>query len=226
MSTTTTKYGLVKPELTDPADITALNGNWDKIDTELNNKFDKTGGSVTGDVSLQKAYPAMKLNASDTSYARLYKNANQSEDFGTSLSDYNKNGNSAELVLRADAQKMQLKLNGQTYDVYGTHNKPKATDVGAIPTNGGTMSGDLVFQKATNGSASVFKNHSTTSDYGLVLRDKSASNRTAELAIIASTGDLIFTNNGTAHEVYHAGNKPTPEEIGAMPMTVTNAVVG
>lgn len=35
MSTTTTNYGLVKPELTDTADITAMNLNWDTIDTNL-----------------------------------------------------------------------------------------------------------------------------------------------------------------------------------------------
>lgn len=35
MSTLTTNYGLVKPALTDAADITAMNPNWDKIDTEL-----------------------------------------------------------------------------------------------------------------------------------------------------------------------------------------------
>lgn len=35
MSTTTTNYGLHKPELTDAADITAMNSNWDKIDFEL-----------------------------------------------------------------------------------------------------------------------------------------------------------------------------------------------
>lgn len=32
MSTTTTNFGLIKPELTDVADITAMNENWDKID--------------------------------------------------------------------------------------------------------------------------------------------------------------------------------------------------
>lgn len=37
MATTTSKYGFIKPQLTDAADITATNGNWDKIDTELNN---------------------------------------------------------------------------------------------------------------------------------------------------------------------------------------------
>ena len=31
MSTTTTNLGLIKPELADPADITAFNANWDKI---------------------------------------------------------------------------------------------------------------------------------------------------------------------------------------------------
>lgn len=35
MSTTTTNYELVKPALTDVADITAMNSNWDTIDTQL-----------------------------------------------------------------------------------------------------------------------------------------------------------------------------------------------
>lgn len=37
MSTTTSNYGLLKPELSDTADITAYNSNWDKIDEELTN---------------------------------------------------------------------------------------------------------------------------------------------------------------------------------------------
>ena len=35
MSTTTTNLGLLKPEITDAADITAYNSNWDKLDKEL-----------------------------------------------------------------------------------------------------------------------------------------------------------------------------------------------
>ena len=35
MSTQTKNYGLIKPELKDAADITAMNANWDKIDEEL-----------------------------------------------------------------------------------------------------------------------------------------------------------------------------------------------
>ena len=37
MATTTTKYGFIKPQLTDAADVTATNGNWDKVETELSN---------------------------------------------------------------------------------------------------------------------------------------------------------------------------------------------
>lgn len=65
MSTTTNNYSLVKPALTDPADITATNSNWDTIDAklkevetetedispikaDLNNKVNKIGDSLTG----------------------------------------------------------------------------------------------------------------------------------------------------------------------------------
>lgn len=39
MSTTTTNYGLVKPALTDAPDITAMNPNWDTIDTKLKERM-------------------------------------------------------------------------------------------------------------------------------------------------------------------------------------------
>lgn len=42
MSTTTTNYGFVKPELTDVADITATNVNWDILDENLG-----TGSGIT-----------------------------------------------------------------------------------------------------------------------------------------------------------------------------------
>ena len=40
MSTKTKNYEFVKPELTDTADITAMNENWDKVDAALKNKYD------------------------------------------------------------------------------------------------------------------------------------------------------------------------------------------
>ena len=60
MSTKTTTYGLIKPELTDAADITAYNDNWDKIDDELKNASEKTneklplkGGTMQGAIKIK-----------------------------------------------------------------------------------------------------------------------------------------------------------------------------
>lgn len=50
MSTLTTNYNLIKPALTDSADITAMNGNWDKIDNQLktlNDNNESTNASVS-----------------------------------------------------------------------------------------------------------------------------------------------------------------------------------
>lgn len=41
MSTTTTNLGLIKPELTDAADITAMNENWDKLDQVIKENKDE-----------------------------------------------------------------------------------------------------------------------------------------------------------------------------------------
>lgn len=47
MSTTTPNRGLIKPELTDAADITAFNSNWDIIDEELAKGAEITGAAST-----------------------------------------------------------------------------------------------------------------------------------------------------------------------------------
>ena len=52
MSTTTKNYGLVKPELTDTADITAMNENWDKIDEELKKTYSPENKPSKEDVGL------------------------------------------------------------------------------------------------------------------------------------------------------------------------------
>lgn len=46
MSTTTTNYALVKPALTDSPDITAINPNWDTIDSKIKIMENHTGNST------------------------------------------------------------------------------------------------------------------------------------------------------------------------------------
>lgn len=57
MSTQTTNYGLIKPQLTDAPDITAMNVNWETIDTELYGKQNKiiTFGDLSSDVNVVNA---------------------------------------------------------------------------------------------------------------------------------------------------------------------------
>lgn len=50
MSTRTPNFELVKPALTDPADITAFNENWDKVDAELKRQADATT-DVSGQIN-------------------------------------------------------------------------------------------------------------------------------------------------------------------------------
>lgn len=49
MSTTTSNYGLIKPALSDTADITQYNSNWDKIDTALNDLKPKCPAAMSDD---------------------------------------------------------------------------------------------------------------------------------------------------------------------------------
>lgn len=51
MSKTTFNYALIKPDLTDVADITAMNSNWDTIDFELN-RLDEDKSWVYGTTDL------------------------------------------------------------------------------------------------------------------------------------------------------------------------------
>ena len=52
MSTTTTNFGFVKPELTDPADITSFNANWDIIDENLKAASESKATSVVVEATL------------------------------------------------------------------------------------------------------------------------------------------------------------------------------
>ena len=46
MATTTNMFGFIKPELSDPADITATNANWDKVASELATRANLENGKV------------------------------------------------------------------------------------------------------------------------------------------------------------------------------------
>jgi hypothetical protein len=73
MSTTTTNYGLVKPALSDAADITAMNKNWDKIDTELKKKYDADNKPSADDLAVPtlKEGTSIPANSDLNNYATI-----------------------------------------------------------------------------------------------------------------------------------------------------------
>lgn len=81
-----------------------------------------------------------------------------------------------------------------------------------LPIGGGKLVGDLTIQKANNGSAHFFKNHTDTVDYGTEVRD---INKSGAVAGISMNGEqqkvhAKFINMGQTflHELYHTGNAP------------------
>lgn len=129
MSTTTTNYGLVKPELTDAADITAMNGNWDTLDTKLKEvsdnatdpsilagKVDKTGDTLTGVLSFQNK----------TAYAAIgkFRTINGTDyyvDFG--CGNIGGKGCVAMQYMEGDTVKGRLEISGSGVSFYDENNK-------------------------------------------------------------------------------------------------------
>lgn len=81
MSTTTTNYGFIKPQLSDPADITATNSNWDKLDENLKNIDDKASIDTS-----QFYSPYNKPSASDVKSGTLAGQVKANASAVTSLS--------------------------------------------------------------------------------------------------------------------------------------------
>lgn len=94
MSTTTTNLGLVKPEMTDAADITAMNGNWDKLDTHISNlnntqpNITKNPDDTTGDIigtHLTVGYRSGNIGARSISTGGTEFNPNTASDVQTAV---------------------------------------------------------------------------------------------------------------------------------------------
>lgn len=127
--------------------------------------------------------------------------------------------------------------------VYHTGNKPTASDVGALPITGGTVTGDVNTNGSFNSNGGNVK-IKTVSSWGAWARGlralKSdgtelgkidfygANPNTVDEIIIGynSSQRLVVTKTALSfngNKVYHEGNKPTPANIGAEPAFTKNS---
>lgn len=142
-------------------ELNYCDGVTSNIQTQLNEKAASShmhdylplgGGTLSGNLALQKISPAIMLKLNDSSLeTRLYKNASDTADYGTMLADYDTNGKRDALTLRRSAgldEKLSISVNNSSggndiYYIYGEHNKPLPSDIGAFSSSGGTVSGDV-----------------------------------------------------------------------------------
>lgn len=113
-----------------------------------------TGDRMTGDLSIEKAIAALKLITANGD-AHFFKNANATDDLGTTISDSTKAGSTDRVNLSAGrtlAEKLRLVVSGEKiYNILHTGNKEliKPEDIGAVKKAGDTMTNDLTIQKAS-----------------------------------------------------------------------------
>lgn len=209
-----------------PADVGAVN---------------KAGDTMTGDLTIEKAIAALKLITANGA-ANFFKNANATNDLGTTISDVTKAGVTDRLILsaaRTNVDKLRLVTSdGLTHYVLHTGNKDliKPADIGAVSKAGDTMTGDLVIRKISpvahlvdeNGAAAgvqMFNNQLLLSNR-LSENDQANSrflsinnaNNQADPAYALGFGDI---KNGVAtyHTILHSGNLHL-FGLGAVPASV------
>ena len=189
----TTNYGLNKPGGSDYARIDVLNANMDAVDAAL-------------------------------------KDLEESKAEGAALAAHEADG--VKHVSAAERTAWNAKADGTATSAHiANTNNPHgvtAAQVGAVAKTGDTMTGDLTIKKSAlpslnfgtdgAGTATIFKNASSSVEDGLHIKDVDTDGTYAALCIkkikgLASCLSLSF--NGTSYNVYHAGNKPTPADIGA-----------
>ena len=101
---------------------------------------------------------------------------------------------------------------------------PKA--IGALPTEGGTVTQTLQFDRAAGaqGRGSIYKYNTSTADYGTRIKDEAANGNAFTLHLQAkdNTATLIYKPSDgeeNKYKIYHEGNKPTAEDVGALANT-------
>ncbi len=78
-----------------------------------------------------------------------------------------------------------------------------------LPKSGGMVEGVVHVRSANNGYASLHKNNTATTDYGMKVVDRTKDNKNAYITVRAMTDEFSFTDsNGKTSKVLHEGNKP------------------
>lgn len=114
-----------------------------KLDnTNLDNVVMKTGSTLTGDLNFQPTEGGGR--------SKVGRDETVENHFGLLLEDTNSAGRSRAVRICGGLDILEYLVQGVPYKIYTSYNPPTAKDVGALPSTGGTLTGDLTVD---NGAA-------------------------------------------------------------------------
>lgn len=241
MSTTTTNLGLIKPALTDAADITAMNANWDALDEEITSfktlaTLRSTAITETAVAQTESTIKHYLLSGTDYVADDL-----PSDAYKYSTATIIKRYGNATIILWGFSTSTKVAINhynsstkkwGGWQLLYDSGNKPTAEDLGVVTAYGvgnNTFGNDLDLWTKPGFYSTNVSTTNCPSEAGtvyatvLVLGTFAYPTRITQVYIpwINENKGVFYTrclDNGTWSNwvsLYSTGNKPTPDEIGA-----------
>lgn len=201
MSTITTNYKLVKPALSDVANIEAMNPNWDTIDAQLGiaSKFAATNIAESTDLNTITTPGVYNCPLSAT--VSTLTNAPTTVAFAMLVLEHTASGVVQEVFEYSTFKPKVYYRNkhGDTWStwsgIYTTDNKPTVTDIGLDKVNN-TSDADKPISTATqtalNGKQATITGAATT------ITD---SNLTANRAVVSNSSGKVGVTNVTSTEL-------------------------
>ncbi|WP_429049197.1 hypothetical protein [Aeromonas hydrophila] len=212
-----------------PADVGTLSES--VINTELNKKFDKVGGTITGLTSIEGrttlgAYSIKRSGV--TGYANFGQLA-VAGTTGEAVLGIGTNQESVTSYLKVGDDKLEFVSNDLPKKVYHAGNKPSATDLNVVGRYSLETTSDL--RSLRNGGMYRLSDtvvggpENQLMAYGQLLHVNGAADTHMQILGNYQSSKLYwrgFNNTnlgGNWRKVYHDGDMPTPTEIGALPIT-------
>lgn len=163
--------------------------------------YASTSHTHTDNVNVTKtSAPQVTLTVNNTScQSKFYKNANATTDYGTIIADYDSNGARDSVILRRGValdKKLSLTVQNSTggndqYYLYGEHHKPTASEVGALATTGGTVTGNVTFSGGKPYASNYYINANGT-DTGMIYAKAPSGSYVANFKPCNENGNCVI----------------------------------
>lgn len=179
------------------------------LEAEVPNKVDKSGDTMSGPLQFNKS--------SSNGTSSIDRDESATNYHGLWLKDTNAAGKQVGLRLCSGLNLFQILADGAWYDLYSKFNKPTPADIGALPTTGGDLSGQLNIKNTDDYVGLAKQRYVDSALYTAVMgvgsdttRGASASVRlTNALGTVLgridawSNGTLTYYDGAEYHDIYY-----------------------